>query len=67
MWKYLAASFLVLVGVIEIILALNARMREAIMQNSALRSKRSEPLVLLLAGLSAIATALGIIFYGLYR
>ena len=66
MWKFIVASFLLLIGIVEIILALNGRLREAVMQNSLVRSKSAEPLVLFLVGLSAVAMALGIIVYGYY-
>jgi hypothetical protein len=66
MWKLIVASFLLLIGIVEIILALNGRLREAVMQNSLVRSKSAEPLVLFLVGLSAVAMALGIIVYGYY-
>lgn len=66
MWKYILASFLLLVGSLEILLALNGRLRDALMQNSLVRSKRGEPLVLFLAGLSALLMGAGLIIYGLY-
>ena len=66
MWKVIVASFLLLIGIVEIILALNGRLREAVMQNSLVRSKRAEPLVLFLVGLSAVVMALGILVYGYY-
>ncbi len=66
MWKYGFAAFLLLIGIVEIILALNGRLREALMQNSLVRSKSAEPLVLFLVGLSAVAMALGILVYGYY-
>lgn len=66
MWKYIIASFLSIIGLVEIILALNGRLREAVLQNSLLRSRRAEPYVLLLAGLSALAMGLGFLFYGLF-
>ena len=66
MWKFIGASFLLLIGIVEIILALNGRLREAVMQNSLVRSKSAEPLVLFLVGLSAVAMALGILIYGYY-
>ncbi len=63
MWKYIAASFFFVIGIVEILLALNNRLREALMKNSLVRSKRAEPLFLFLAGLSALVMGLGIIFY----
>jgi hypothetical protein len=66
MWKVIVASFLLLIGIVEIVLAFNGRLREAVMQNSLVRSKSAEPLVLFLVGLSAVAMALGILVYGYY-
>ncbi len=66
MWKYLLAAFFILIGILEITLALNTNLRETVMRNSIVRSKRSEPLFLFLAGLSALAMACGILFYNLY-
>ena len=66
MWKYIFASLLSIIGIVEIVLSLNKRLREAVMQNSPVRSRRSEPYVLLLAGISALAMGLGFLFYGLF-
>ena len=63
MWKYIAASLLFAFGALELLLALNGRLREAVMKNSLVRSKRAEPLVLLAAALSAFLTGLAILFY----
>jgi hypothetical protein len=66
MWKYVFASFLLVIGVIELVLAFNPRLRETVMQNSLVRSKRAEPYVLVMAGVSALVTAAGIFLYGLF-
>ena len=63
MWKYFFAAFLFLAGALEILLALNGRLREEIMKSSPIQSKRSTPVFLFLSGLSAFAMALAIIFY----
>ncbi len=63
MWKYVLAAFLLLIGVIEILLALNKPMRDEIMKNSPIQSTRLTPLFLLLAGVSAFVMALALIFY----
>jgi hypothetical protein len=63
MWRYFAAGFLCLIGALEMILALNGRMREELMKNSPIRSARMSPVLLFLAGLSAFALAFGILFY----
>lgn len=63
MWKYLLAAFLILMGVIEILLALNKPLRDEIMKNSPLQSTRATPLFLSLAGVSAFVMALVLLFY----
>lgn len=66
MWKYISAFLLCVIGVTEVILALNGRLRDAVMQSSPFRSKRAEVPMLLVAGLTALVMGLGILFYGLY-
>ena len=63
MWKYFVAGFLFLIGALEIILAFSGRMREEIMKNSPVQSKRTSPVFFILAGLSAFVLAFGILFY----
>jgi hypothetical protein len=63
MWKYIAAVFFFIVGSVELLLALNGKLRETVMKNSFIRSQRAEPPLLFLAGLSAIAIGIGILFY----
>ncbi|MGB8507917.1 MAG: hypothetical protein WCD76_05920 [Pyrinomonadaceae bacterium] len=66
MWKYFIAAFFFLIGTLEIVLALSGSLREAVMKNSVVRSKRTEPAFLFIAGLSAFAMGAGILFYNLY-
>lgn len=66
MWKYILASILLVVGIVEIVLALHRPLREAVMQTSPVRFKHGESSVFLLAGLSALVTGIGIFFYGLF-
>ena len=66
MWKYILASTLLVFGIVEIILALNRGLREAVMQTSPVRFKHGETPVFLLAGISALVTGIGIFFYGLF-
>jgi hypothetical protein len=66
MWKYLLGGFFLLIGALEILLALNAPLREAVLQASLVRAKRAEPAVLLLVGCSALVTGLGLILYGAF-
>ena len=66
MWKYILASILSVIGIIEIVLALQPRLREAVMQTSPVRLKHAESPVFLLAGISALVMGIGIVFYGLF-
>jgi len=66
MWKYILASALLVFGIFEILLALHGGLREALMQTSPLRFKHAESPVLLFAGISALVTGVGILFYGLF-
>lgn len=65
MWKYILASAFLVIGIVEIILALNERLRDAVMQTSPVRFKQAESSAFLLAGISALVMGLGILFYGL--
>lgn len=66
MWKYILASALLLIGIVEIIVALNPGLREALMQTSPVRVKRTESPMFLIAGISALLTGIGILCYGLF-
>ena len=66
MWKYILASALLLIGIVEIILALHPGLREAVMQTSPLRVKSTESTMFLLAGISALVMGIGIFFFGLF-
>lgn len=63
MWKYFLASALSVIGIFEIVLSLNAGLREAVMQTSPVRLKNAESTMFLLAGISALVMGLGIFFY----
>ena len=64
MWKYILASALLVIGIVEIVLALSANLREALMRTSPLRLKQAESSAFLLAGVSALVIAIGILLYG---
>ena len=64
MWKYIFASTLLVIGILEIILAFHRDLREALMQTSPLRLKQAESSAFLLAGISALVMGIGILFYG---
>ena len=66
MWKYILAFTLLVIGVLEIVLALHRGLREALMQTSPLRLKQAESPAFLFAGISALAIGIGILFYGLF-
>ena len=63
MWRYCGAAFFLFIGALELILALNKRMRDEIMKNAPVQPKRGLPLTLFFAALSAFAIALGILFF----
>ena len=66
MWKYILASALSVIGIVEIVLALHPGLREMVMQTSPIRVKHTETPMFLLAGISAVALGVGILFYGLF-
>jgi hypothetical protein len=66
MWKYILASALLVIGLLEIVLALRGDWREALMQTSPVRLKQAESSAFLLAGISALVMGLGILLYGLF-
>lgn len=65
MWKYILASTLLVIGIVEIVLALHRGLREAVMRTSPVRLKHAESPMFLLAGISALVLGVGILFYGL--
>ena len=66
MWKYILAFTLSVIGIFEIVLALNAGLREALMKTSPVRLKAAESSAFLLAGISALVMGLGMLFYGFF-
>ena len=64
--KIFFASILLVIGIVEIILALHGGLREALMQTSPVRLKQAESSAFLLAGISALVMGIGILFYGLF-
>ena len=42
MWKYILASAFLLIGIVEILLALHGGLREAVMKTSPIRLKQTE-------------------------
>ena len=66
MWKYILASTLLVIGIVEIVLALYGGLREALMKTSPVRLKQAESSAFLLAGISALVMGIGMLFYGLF-
>jgi hypothetical protein len=66
MWKYILAFTLLVIGIVEIVLALNAGLREALMKTSPVRLKQAESSAFLLAGISALVMGIGFLFFGLF-
>ena len=66
MWKYILASILLVIGIVEIVLALNGGLREALMKTSPVRLKQAESSAFLLAGISALVMGIGMLVYGLW-
>ena len=64
MWKYILGSILLVIGILELVLALHRDLREALMQTSPLRLKQAESSAFLLAGISALVMGIGLLVYG---
>ena len=64
--EYILASALLVIGLLEIVLALRKDLREAVMQTIPIRFKQAESPAFLLAGISALVMGLGMLFYGLF-
>jgi hypothetical protein len=63
MWKYIVAALFFIIGSVEMLLAINGKLRETLLKTSLVRSRRAEPLLLFLAGLSAISIGVWILLY----
>jgi hypothetical protein len=66
MWKYILASAFLMIGIVEVLLALHKGLREALMKTSPLRLKQAESSMFLLAGISALVMGIGILLFGLF-
>ena len=66
MWKYILGSIFLVIGILEIVLALHGDLRKALMQTSPVRLKQAESPAFLVAGISALVMGIGILFYGLF-
>jgi hypothetical protein len=67
MMKIAFAGFLILMGVVELTLAFNENVRDALMKNSVVRFKSKERSMFLLAGFSALAFGLGTLLYAWWK
>ena len=63
-WKYILASALLVIGIVELILAFHGGLREALMQTSPVRLKEAESSAFLLAGISALVMGIGLLVFG---
>ena len=66
MWKYILASFLLVIGIFEIVVALHGGLRDALMQPLPIRVKEAESSAFLFAGISALVMGLGFLLFGLF-
>ena len=64
MWKYILASILLVIGILEIVLALHEGLRDAVMQTSPVRYKQAESSAFLVVGISALVMGIGMLFFG---
>ena len=67
MWKYILGGILLLIGILEIVLALREDLRDALMQTSPVRFKQTESPMFLLAGISALVMGAGLLIYEFFR
>ena len=65
MWRYILASILTIIGILEIVVALHKGLRDALMQTIPVRYKQAESSAFLLAGISALVMGIGILLYEL--
>ncbi|HVQ37310.1 MAG TPA: hypothetical protein VMS31_07250 [Pyrinomonadaceae bacterium] len=63
MWRYLFAGFLIVMGLIELLLALHKPLRDELLKNSPVKAGLGSPSSLIFAAASAFVIALLMIFY----
>jgi hypothetical protein len=63
MWRYCGASVFILIGLLELVLAINKRVRDELMKNSPIQLTRSLSVTFLVAALSAFGIAAAILFF----
>ena len=63
MWRYCGASVFILIGVLELVLALNRRVRDELMKNSPIQLSRGMSVTFVIAALSAFSIAAAILFF----
>ena len=63
MWRYCGASVFILIGALELVLALNKRVRDELMKNSPVQLSRGMSVTFLVAALSAFSIAADFLFF----
>ncbi len=63
MWRYCGASVFILIGALELVLAVNKRVRDELMKNSPVKLSRGVSVTFLVAALSAFSIAAAFLFF----
>ena len=63
MWRYCGASAFILIGALELVLAVNKRVRNELMKNSPVQLSRGVSVTFLVAALSAFSIAAAFLFF----
>ena len=63
MWRYCGASVFILIGALEVVLAVNKRVRDELMKNSPVKLSRGVSVTFLVAALSAFSIAAAFLFF----
>jgi len=63
MWRYCGASVFILIGALEVVLAVNKRVRDELMKNSPVQLSRGVSVTFLVAALSAFSIAAAFLFF----
>ena len=63
MWRYCGASVFILIGALELVLAVNKRVRDELMKNSPVQLSKGVSVTFLVAALSAFGIAAAFLFF----
>ena len=63
MWRYCGASVFILIGALEVVLAVNKCVRDELMKNSPVQLSRGVSVTFLVAALSAFSIAAAFLFF----